>query len=280
MRVAALAGLLISLVLTGFASGATNPPRLSPSETTCVRKALGAEALARLVKSKKPWPKKTLQKAGHCLSDGGGSGSGNTACPKSLSAYFARPPIDTRLLLTIGLPGQVRGSDYKGHGYFRLSRNDASVVLPIAATLYEGSRYIEAGEVQYLLYFRTKCGLVLVFDHIQTPSPAVLYAFEGKPKAKPDDSRTYSLPSVPLDAGAPIASVVGFPQSSNAAVDFGVYDRSKPNSASKRPGFPGDKGTWRDANALCWLDMFSASTNELFRSLAGESVEGTSSDVC
>jgi len=203
------------------------------------------------------------------------------ACPGDLSGYFKQKPVDLALVTGIGPPGQVRGGNYKGHGYFRVSSNDTPVVTPAAATLYEGSRYVEAGEVQYLLYFRTSCGLVFLLDHVLQPAARALAAYAGKPEAKPDDSRTYSLGPVTFAAGERVADAVGFRTTGNASVDFGVYDPSKPNAASKRAGFRGNAGTWRDANALCWYELFAPADGVRIRSLVGVgATEGAQSDIC
>ena len=162
-----------------------------------------------------------------------------------------------------------------------MSSNDTPVVTPAAATLYEGSRYVEAGEVQYLLYFRTSCGLVFLLDHVLQPAARALAAYAGKPEAKPDDSRTYPLGPVTFAAGERVADAVWFRTTGNASVDFGVYDPSKPNAASKRAGFRGNAGTWRDANALCWYELFAPADGVRIRSLVGVgATEGAQSDIC
>ena len=96
-------------------------------------------------------------------------------------------------MTAIGAPGQVRGNDYKGHGLFRVTDNDTTVVSPTTAVLYDGSRYIEGGTVQYLLAFRITPDLFFILDHILDPSPKVLAAFADAPEPLVDDSRTYPL---------------------------------------------------------------------------------------
>src|SRR3990167_2451200 len=69
-------------------------------------------------------------------------------------------PTDLSKVTAILYPGQTRGGDYKAHGGLRFDNaktNDVTVVAPMAATVYEGSRYIEMGEVQYMFDFSAAC---------------------------------------------------------------------------------------------------------------------------
>lgn len=277
------APIALIVVVLGLAAGTASAgpaalPPLDPAQKTCALKALGKKAYARAAAARGPLPAAVRSRIAHCLKQRPRPDA--PAAPAGCPATF-RLPVDLALVTSVGAPGQVRGGAYKGHGYFRVASNDTAVSLPVAATLYEGGRYVEAGEIQYLLYFRTGCGTILLFDHVLQPSAAVLAAFAGKPEAKPDDSRTYPLPAVAFAAGAPVADAVGFRSSGNAAFDFGLYDPAKANVASTRPGFRGNASLWRDANALCWYDLFGSDAAARIRALsAAGSVEGAASDVC
>ena len=210
------------------------------------------------------------------------TGAPETGAPADASPLpFAQSPVDLGLVTSVSPPGQLRGNDYKGHGLFRVASTETTVVMPAGAELYEGSRYIQSGEVQYLLYFRLPGGLVFIFDHVLEPSAPVLAAFTGAPAAKVDDSRTYGLTPTTLATGEVVATAVGFRGDGNAFVDFGVYDLSAPNAASQAGDFAGDRSTWRDAGALCWFGMFGAEAEASIRAVLGAtSQEGTVSDLC
>ena len=274
-----LLSVLVTLSLAAGSASAAQAafPPLNPAQKTCAIRVLGKKPFVRLAAQRGPLPAAVRKRIAHCLAKKRPQPPAPIAtnCTGSFGL-----PVDLALVSSIGAPGQVRGGNYKGHGYLRLTSNDVAISLPAAATLYEGGRYIEAGEVQYLLYFRTACGRVVLFDHVLQPSAAVLAAFAGKPEARPDDSRTYPLPAIAFAAGSRVADAVGFRGLANASFDFGVYDLTKPNAASQRAGFQGNTSMWRDANALCWYDMFGSDAARI-RSLVGlDSVEGAASDVC
>ena len=194
---------------------------------------------------------------------------------------FERTPVDLSLVTSVSPPGQLRGNDYKGHGLFRVPSTETTVVMPAAAELYEGSRYIQSGEVQYLLYFRLPSGLVFIFDHVLDPSAQVLAAFEGAPAPPVDDSRTYALIRTSFAAGEVVATAIGFRADGNAFLDFGVYDLTTRNAASASAGFAGDPTGWRDANALCWYAMFGPEAEAAIRAVvATASMESGASDIC
>ena len=63
----------------------------------------------------------------------------------------------------------------------------------------------------------------------------------------------------PNAAQTPVMSLprrLGPLPNTNAFVEFGVYDLTAPNVASQQPSFAGELTTFRDANAICWYDMF------------------------
>src|SRR3989344_4389817 len=98
---------------------------------------------------------------------------GGTAsrCPDPL---VLEAPVDVRKATSILYPGQVRGGDFPRHGGFRFdtaTSNAVEVKAPIDSVLSAASRYIERGEVQYLLDFETECGVRYRFDHISVLAP-------------------------------------------------------------------------------------------------------------
>ena len=194
---------------------------------------------------------------------------------------FDTTPVDLALVTAIGAPGQVRGNDYKGHGLFRVTDNDTTVVSPTTAVLYDGSRYIEGGTVQYLLAFRITLDLFFILDHILDPSPKVLAAFADAPEPLVDDSRTYPLIEQTFAPGDVVATAIGARATNNAFVDFGLYDLTRRTEASFAPDFPGDPTTPRDANPVCWYDLFGPDAEQIILPLVGsQSVEGATSDIC
>jgi hypothetical protein len=117
------------------------------------------------------------------------------ACPDPLTVMT---PVDVSLASEILYPGQTRGGNYKPHGgfIFRGKQNtDITVKAPLDAVVYNASRYIEAGEVQYLFTFIHPCGLAYRFDHLLTLSPAMQAIAETLPAAQVDNSETTMISS-------------------------------------------------------------------------------------
>ena len=145
------------------------------------------------------------------------------ACPEPL---VLQSPVDMTLVSGILYPGQYRGGNYKPHGGFRFDGKDnnaVTVTAPFDATLTVGSRYIEQGEIQYVLWFENACGIAYRFDHLLTLTPEIQKLVDTLPAAKPDDSRTtrFATPMT-VKAGDVIATAVGFAKNKNVSVDWGV----------------------------------------------------------
>lgn len=204
-------------------------------------------------------------------------------CPEP---FTIDAPTDLSKVTSILYPGQVRGGNYKPHGGFRIDaqyKNEALVTLPIDAYLYRGSRYIEAGEVQYMLDFIHPCGVMVRLDHLHTLTPEFAAIVEKLPEPKVDDSRTHDLAPINYKAGTEIAIKVGFVKNNNSTFDFGVYDLRKPNEASKDQSYASQRGDYKETtfHAQCWFDWLSASDEALVRSLPGDDVNnGKKSDYC
>jgi hypothetical protein len=171
-------------------------------------------------------------------------------------------------------PGQERGGDFKPHGGFRfdsLTNEEVTVVAPLDGRLVGSSRYLEQGEVQYLLDFETECGVAYRFDHLLVLSPKLAEAVASLPEPQADDSRTTPLQGTSVAQGEVIATAVGLQNSSNVFVDFGVYDSNEN---------PQPFQSLRE-NAMCWFDLLSPEDATLVRSLpAGDSVSGKTSEYC
>ncbi len=206
-------------------------------------------------------------------------------CPSPL--VFEKSPVDVSKATSILYPGQARGGNYKPHGGFRfdgLKNDDVSVVAPMDGALTEGSRYIEQGETQYMLMFTNACGISYRFDHLLTLSPAMQAEVEKLPAAKQDDSRTTRFDNpVSVKLGDEIASSVGFKQTNNASVDFGVYDLRARNEASKDQDYVAmhQNELSQAAYAVCWFDMLQKNDADTVKALpAGDQTSGKTSDYC
>ncbi len=208
------------------------------------------------------------------------------ACPKPLAL---QPPVDFNFATSLLYPGQYRGNQYKPHGGFRFdnnTNNNISVKIPLDAELVNGSRYIQSGEVQYLLTFISPCGLMYRFDHLLTLTPKFRALAESLPPPPQDDSRTTNFnPPISVKAGEEVATAVGFTLTKNVAVDFGVYDLRKLNPISQNANWANehrsDPGYRLAAHGVCWLNFFGTPNEQLLRNLpGGDSVNGKTSDYC
>lgn len=196
------------------------------------------------------------------------------ACPSPMTLAA---PVDVRQATSILYPGQTRGGDYKPHGGFRFTGSNAvDVRIPLDSHLVFGSRYIEQGETQYLFVFTTPCGFAYRFDHLLELSPEFQAFADLLPAAKIDDSRTTNFtPPITVQAGALVATQVGFAQTANASLDFGLYDLRQPNDVTAQ----GDTQFAR--YGVCWFDYLSAADEAYVRGLpAADNQAGKTSDYC
>lgn len=204
-------------------------------------------------------------------------------CPNPL---VMTPPVDISLVSGILYPGQYRGGNYKPHGGFRFDgkkTGDITVTAPFDGRLTSGSRYIEQGEVQHLLFFENPCGITYRFDHLLTLSPAMQNMVDTLPPALPDDSRTTRF-DTPLEVktGDVIATAVGFAKNQNVSVDWGVYDLRQTNTASKNEDYARKHEVEKEQAfyALCWFDLLPQDIAQKVRSLPASSSEAKTSDYC
>jgi len=206
------------------------------------------------------------------------------ACPSPLTIAS---PVDVSLATAILYPGQTRGTDYKPHGGFVFSNSnnsDITVKIPMEAQLTKGSRYIEQGETQYYFVFIAPCGLMYKFDHLLTLSSQFQAYADRLPTAKPDDSRTTNFdPAIYVKKDDVVATAVGFKNTHNVSVDFGVYDIRQPNTVSKTADWQQKHPNENEFGAygICWLDILPTKDAATTKALpGGDGVMGKTSDYC
>jgi hypothetical protein len=182
------------------------------------------------------------------------------------------PPVDLSRPSGVLYPGQTRGGDYKPHGGFRFDGATSNAVDVVASTggfVFRVGRYIEQGEVQHMVDILDPCGILVRFDHIRTPSPAIAIAFDALPAPQPDDSRTQATQQqLLIGADTPVAIEVGF--EGNVSFDYGVYDLRQPNGSAAPPGE-------LTSYAICWLELLPPTVYDL---PPADPTAGTSSDYC
>lgn len=179
-------------------------------------------------------------------------------CPEPLMAVS---PVDTARASAVLLPGQYRGTHYKAHGGFRYDGSksqDISVTLPFDARLTGAVRYLEAGELQYLLTFVHPCGYMLRFDHLAGLTAEFMAIMDKQPAARAGDSRGRPIKDGPsFKAGTVVATAIGQPAAGNIGLDIGVYDLRQPNAISKDSAW---SKLHRNESAqtfygVCWLPL-------------------------
>ena len=204
------------------------------------------------------------------------------ACPKPL----VKLPVDISLATSILYPGQTRGGDFKAHGGFRFDNqkdNSVTVSAPLDAELVYASRYIEMGELQYMLDFIAPCGYTYRFDHLLALDSKFQAVADKLPEAKENDSRTTSIsPSVPVKAGETIATQIGMNKSRlNVFFDCGVYDMRTKNQASMDADWAAAHNFPSAQHGVCWFDLLTADEEAKVRTLpASDSNSGMTSDFC
>lgn len=216
---------------------------------------------------------------------GGSKWVSSGTAPLCSTPLLTNIPVDINKVTAILYPGQIRGGDYKAHGGFRFGTDNLiKVTIPLDASVTEGSRYIEGGEVQYLFTFINSCGIAYRFDHLHTLSEKFQALANQLPKAKVDDSRTTPFdPSVTIAKGEVVATKVGFVNTANVSLDFGVYDLRATNTASKNPDFASTHENFKQFifYGICWLKELPIELSQKVLALpAGDSANGKTSDYC
>lgn len=198
-------------------------------------------------------------------------------------------PMDTSKASSVLYPGQVRGGDYKPHGGIGVDNattNNFDVYALRNAYLYRGSRYIEAGQVQYMFDFLDPCGIMYRYDHLATLSPEFQKYADQLPQPQPDDSRTTIFNEHPLiDKGSLIATAIGFTEPQiNAFFDVGVYDLRQPNAQSTTEIFKTDPQRAQDKEqsyfSVCWFNLLQGSDKDAVAKLPARNAAENSSDFC
>lgn len=204
------------------------------------------------------------------------------ACPDPL----LKSPIDISLATNILYPGQLRGGNYKPHGGFRFDDqkdNAVSVTAPLDAELAYASRYIEMGEVQYLLDFVAPCGYDYRFDHLLVLDPKFQAVIDKLPQAQENVSQTYPVsPRVAVKAGDTVATQIGMNKDRlNVFVDFGLYDMRTKNESSKDGAWAAAHPYANEQYAVCWFDFLPAADAAAVRALpSADGNSGKTSDYC
>lgn len=208
----------------------------------------------------------------------------SSACPDPL----LQAPADISRVTAVLYPGQYRGGNYKAHGgliFGNAPDNNIVVKAPMNSTLVDGARYIEQGETQVLLDFKSDCGVTYRFDHLLTLAPKFQAAVDKLPAPQPENSETHNLEALKVATGETVATAVGFPKMHNVSFDFGVYDNRQANTASKEASYiathKNDPGWDKDSHAVCWLNYLPASDSTTLKALpGGDQVSGKNSDFC
>ena len=183
-------------------------------------------------------------------------------CPADFTGWFTTFPLPKlSAVYEVGPPGRIETGGYAGHGYFRVpnGQNVVDLRMPIDATLYEGSVYLQQDEPQYLLIFRTACeGLSFRFDHIREPVLAIAELFTDDPPVA--DSRTYAVGPLEMKGADLVGTSIGFLEDGNAFVDFGVYDNFGRLPTPQHPNAQGSR-------AVCIYTFFDPDTAAYLRSV-------------
>ena len=198
------------------------------------------------------------------------------------------PPLDVTKATAVLYPGEVRGGDFKPHGGLALDGADTGKVNVLAmrdSYLFRGSRYLENGEIQYILDFMDSCGVFYRYDHLATLTPDVMKLVDTLPAAQIDDSRTnnFSKP-VFFKKSTVVATEVGHAKTKNFGFDIGAFDLRQQNPASKTPPYQTDQLRIADKEqsfyAVCWWDLLPATERAIVKGLPTRGDKKGTSDYC
>lgn len=214
------------------------------------------------------------------------------ACPDPISLNL--PTTDIKQATSILYPGQYRtgtfegkGGTYKPHGGIRFdnsSDNNVNVVMPFNGSVFQASRFLVDGEIQYSFDIANDCGVMIRLGHLHDLTPAFQAIVDKLPTAVEGDSRnTKVTPNVAFKTGAAIATAVGFKNTKNVGFDYGLYDLRSDNAASQNPAYKAAHGDTAElsSHALCWLNNLNSADQKIVKALpAGDSTSGKTSDYC
>lgn len=211
------------------------------------------------------------------------------ACPDPL---IFPAPVDVNLASGLLYPGQIRGTDYKPHGGFRFdNREDNFVEVRTVMDGYvlKAARYNDGWADQISIFFVNDCGIMVMHDHILTPSPKLQEILTNVPLGKDGDSRTTNIePRIYFKKGELLATEIGyknFPggyKDKNIFIDFGLYDLRKTNEVVYDKAFRANHPNINEygTHALCWFDYLEESDREVVNDLPASGKEGSESDYC
>ncbi|MBI4177347.1 MAG: hypothetical protein HY516_03175 [Candidatus Aenigmarchaeota archaeon] len=174
-------------------------------------------------------------------------------CVNNTNPVFTADVTDTDTIKAVTPP---RNEKTHSHIWIKGGKK-VPVYAPVDAKLTAGSKYLEGGELNYLLFFDVSCEVEVKFDHLEELVPALAKLFPDPPKT---DTRTDYLTSVELKAGDLIGYTTGTPQANNW--DFGVYNEAKLNHLNGKAGYA--ELDWR---AGCPYDYFEADKKKFYYSL-------------
>ena len=198
------------------------------------------------------------------------------------------PPIDVSKATAVLYPGEIRGGDFKPHGGLALdgaATGQVDVMAMRDSYLFRGSRYIEGGEVQYILDFMDSCGIFYRYDHLAILTPDVMKEADKLPSAEVDQSRTANFEKpVFFKKGTVIATEIGHAKTKNFGFDIGTYDLRQQNAASKTSLYQTDQLRISDKEqsfyAVCWWDLLPANEKSIVKSLPARGGKKGTSDYC
>ena len=197
-----------------------------------------------------------------------------------------KSPVDMSKVTAILYPGQTRGGNYKPHGGFRFDNqsNDQTVTAPLDGFIVRGSSYREIGEVQYLFDVMNNCGVMYRFDHLRVVTDVLKKIADTWPAPQENVSQTHNVsPAVAIKQGDVLATSIGFVNTKNVGVDWGVYDYRTTNEASKSSSYQQAHSQFKETawHAVCWFDWLSTTDAAKVRALpAGDQANGKKSDYC
>ncbi len=208
------------------------------------------------------------------------------ACENPLS--LGSPLADITKATAVLYPGEIRGGDFKPHGGLALDGAATGAVDVLAmrdSYLFRGARYIEGGEVQYMLDFMDSCGVYYRYDHLATLSTDVMKEVDKLPAAEVDQSRTTNFNApVLFKKGAVIATEIGHKSTKNFGFDIGAYDLRQQNAASKTAAYQTDQLRISDKEqsfyAVCWWDLLPTKEKTYVKALPGRGGKKGTSDYC
>jgi hypothetical protein len=206
--------------------------------------------------------------------------------PACADPIIKQSPADLTKATAILYPGQYR-TLYKPHGgigFENSKTTDIAVYAPMDGKLISMTRYIEAGETQYVLTVINDCGIMYRLDHLATLTSKFQALAEQTPPATESTQSIFKFDPVPnIRAGEEIATEVGFRVINRTGFDFGVYDLRSQNEISKNLTWQKLHSTYASQEwyGVCWLDMLPEADKTLAWELPGGDFKSkNTSDYC